>query len=334
MGTIALLSLFSFYTIATEKVEEIALTQLDQKRYELRWKPTDEGNVSYWVAASTSQDFIQHLVATTSETSIEVDGSFPYYGILAEDNGHFSPLSSLISIDEASLHSKDVSAKVRPYLLPNDHPIKSSLDALFSSDRVILNMKKLLKAGFQTAGPRKVTRLIVATHPDFPGYIFKLYLDAQRYHKDTPEHKLWMMRIQGVQLIQKEIDAHGWQGMFKVPKKWIYALPKDPDPSTDFLTKNYILVEEDMDIYPDAKNKKLWKSNQVSQELLSALFTILKNVGLNDCVKPDNIPFSKDGRVAFIDTQSFHESVPYKDFAPFLSEANQKYWKKLIKTAK
>lgn len=227
---------------------------------------------------------------------------------------------------------KPIWKKVAPHLLPNDHLIRESLDQLFSSDRVILNLKTLEQAGFKKCKPRKFTRLLVTTHPDFPGYIFKLYVDAQKYYKQLPEYEYWLMRIHGAQLIEQEILRLGLQTHFKVPKKWIYNLPEDPAPPEEFLRKNFILVEEDMSLFSDKENAEYWKSDSVTQTYLEGLFIILKNIGLHDCVKIDNIPFSKDGKIAFVDTQTFHEwPVRYKDLTPSLSPNNQSYWKKLIR---
>jgi len=222
------------------------------------------------------------------------------------------------------------SAQVAPYLLPQDHPIKPLLDVLFSSSRATFNLETLEKAGFSKTSPRKFTKLIVTRHPAIPGYVFKLYLDAQRFHKDLAEHHFWILRVQGSELVRSIIAAHGLESSFKVPYKWIYPLPKHPKPSKNYYPKHYILVEEDMYLLKDSDNKALWASSYVSQPLLQALYLILKQAGLYDCAKPDNIPFSVDGRIAFIDTQTHsHTNVDYNKLTPYLSPANQAYWKSL-----
>ena len=90
--------------------------------------------------------------------------------------------------------SKKVRAAVAPYLVPSDHPIKGVLDVLFTTSRVILNLDTLHKAGFAKTSPNKFTRVIVTAHPAIPGYVFKLYLDAQRDHKNMPESHYWLLR--------------------------------------------------------------------------------------------------------------------------------------------
>ena len=93
-------------------------------------------------------------------------------------------------------------------LLPVTHPIKPTLDFIFSQSRVILNLDTLEQAGFDYSKPRRFTDLIVATHPALPGYIFKLYLDAQRFHKDKPENYFWMLRVQGSGLVNNRLQQH------------------------------------------------------------------------------------------------------------------------------
>lgn len=218
---------------------------------------------------------------------------------------------------------------LKPYILRPDHPIKPRLDALFSQMRVTFNLKTLIKAGFAKTYPRKFTNLIVTKHPDIPGYVFKIYLDAQRYYKKRPEYDFWVLRIQGAQKIREAIESYGLQSLFKVPHKWIYILPRQHLPK-GYPNKYCILVEEDMSILSREENKKAWASDRVTPELLNYLWILLKGLGLSDCAKPDNIPFSTDGCIAFIDTETFGDKkVKYKKLIPHLSASNQKHWKLL-----
>ena len=135
--------------------------------------------------------------------------------------------------------------------------------------------------------------------------------------------------MQGAEKIRREIAKRGIDAYFKVPQKWIYAVPQVFLPPSGYQTKYYILVEEDMDIVSDDENKFIWASSQVTPQMLDSLFGLLKTIGLNDCAKPDNIPFSRDGRIAFIDTQAFYGRVDYSNLTPYLSRSNQIYWEQL-----
>lgn len=211
--------------------------------------------------------------------------------------------------------------------LPQNHPVHRKLDQIFAKERPLLSLKTLRRAGFQKTRPRKFTHLIVTRHPKIPGYIFKLYLDAQRFPHGKAESHFWKMRIQGAKKIRRLIAQKGWDKIFKVPRKWIYKTPSR-GLDCDYPVKLTLLVEEDMDLLPSQENRKRWK--KISPQKLRALHTILNKNGLKDCAKPDNIPFSRDGKIAFIDTQTHgEESIAYKKLLPFLNAPMQTYWKKL-----
>ena len=228
--------------------------------------------------------------------------------------------------------SKEVWEQVRDYLMPNDHPIKEKLDQIFLRSRALVDKKSMKAAGFAAAKPQHHTQIIVTRHPELKGYVIKAYRDDQDYHSGKPEHYFWIKRAIGAQLIQESITAHKYEHLFKVPKKWIYVLPDNPPPSPNYLRKMFILVEEDMELMDNKRNKKIWGSKWITQELLQALYTIATELGLFDCTKPSNCPFSIDGRVAFIDTQSFHKKrVKYHNLTPYLSPSMRSFWEELIK---
>lgn len=231
---------------------------------------------------------------------------------------------------EAAKHER-IHEIISPYLMPDDHPIKDDLDTLFGNYRATFNLDTLKKAGFDKAFPRKFTRLIVTRHPRFAGYIFKIYLDVQRYHSDKSEYTQWIARVKGAEAIREYIQHTGTEHLFKVPHAWIYALPAKPKCPEGYMPKDYILIEEDMDLISSEENKLLWASDEIEPSLLDAVFALVGEIGLDDCLKPDNLPFGEDGRIAFIDTESYGKKVKYKHLTSFLSEQNQEYWKQLIK---
>lgn len=224
---------------------------------------------------------------------------------------------------------EEVHDLVKPYLLPKNSPAHLTLDRIFSTNRVLANMKSLKKAGFNATPPRKFTKLLVATHTEFPGCFFKIYLDNQRYYQRTPEYKQWIQRIRGAELIRKEIKRKGWDHLFKVPKKWIYLLPALPVAARHTIPKYTILIEEDMVLMDRSANSARWRSDQISYELLSALFYLVQHLGLSDCLKLDNIPFSFDGKVSFVDTQTYNGSVNFELLYESLSPENKKVWQEL-----
>lgn len=230
--------------------------------------------------------------------------------------------------------SKLVSPKVwnlvQPYLMKEDHPIKPTLDAIVSKSSVFYDLHSMTKGGFDSAIPQHYTRIIVTRHPQLKGYVIKAYLDVQKYHNEKPEYYYWIKRVQGSRLIQSTIKKNHYEHLIKVPKKWIYLLPDHPPRSLKGKRKMFILVEEDMDILSDSVSKKMWGSEVVTEELLKALHTIIVKHKFSDCAKPANCPFSRDGRVALVDTQSFNrEHYGLFKLNPYLSPKMKLFWKSL-----
>lgn len=222
--------------------------------------------------------------------------------------------------------------QIEPYLMPEDHPIKAQLDEFFSRSRAIVSIKSMEKAGFINVFAQFHSHIVVTKHPEFPGYIFKIYLDAQRYYKNRSEFYYYIKRVEGAKKIQNLLDEKDWNDTIKVPKKWIYALPLEPSPPEELIRKNFILVEEDMDIYGSSMNKKLWKSDLITTDLLDKFYTVLEEIGLSDCAKLQNAPIARDGRIALIDTQT-HGCWPvtYYNMDYDLTPEMRSYWKKLRK---
>jgi hypothetical protein len=239
------------------------------------------------------------------------------------------------SVEAASPHpyiKEKIWDYVTPYLIPDDHPAKAKLDEIFSKTRVTTSIKTMEKAGFRNVVPQKFTHIIVTSHPELEGYIIKVYLDAHRYYKQRPEYMYYVWRAMGSRKIQKLLDEMGWNDTFKVPKKWIYPLPAEPSPPAELIRKNFILIEEDMDIFDTAENNRCWESDLVDKELIDKFYYIVTELGLSDCAKPPNAPFSKDGRIAFVDTQTFDSwPVSYEKLTSFLSDEMRAYWKQLTK---
>jgi hypothetical protein len=195
--------------------------------------------------------------------------------------------------------------QVAPYLMSDTHPLKQTLDDLFSQTRIIRDRESLLKAGFENPKPQPVTGVVVTRHPQMPGYVFKIYTDDRMtYYRNQPEYTTWMRRARGAALVRHEIARQGWQAYFKAPIKWIYALPPKPKASPGHLQKNFILVEEDMEILPNRESKKKWQDGTITPKHLRMLFHLLTTLGMADSCKYSNIPVCKDGRIAFVDTQS------------------------------
>lgn len=240
-------------------------------------------------------------------------------------------LHSMAGADEV-FHSAAVPQvvwdRVTPFLMPADHPAKDVLDTLFAKPDVLLSRATMQKAGFKVSKPRKRDNIFFATHKKLKGYFLKFYTDDQGA---LPDWYNWVQRAQGAVAIRQAIERHGYQKIFSVPRKWIYPIPRTALKPEQ---KSFILVAEDMHLVGSATNAARWKSRGwITEDKLRALYKLLREERLIDSVYVDNIPFAKDGRIAFIDTEHFHNCerrVPYERLTPRLPANLQSFWTEMI----
>lgn len=229
---------------------------------------------------------------------------------------------------------KDLWNTLKPYFLPEDHPIKEKLDTLFADQdfRVVTSKKTLLAAGFTLVHKGRRMHPSVYSHPDLEGYLLKVFVDKEYKLNDGEK---FLKRIRGAEVITRVIAENQFEDLFKVPKKWLYPLPEYPSPEASIRSrKNFILVVEDMDIYSNAENKELWATTMTPQ-LLQKVYTLLDEAGLYDSVFAFNMPFSRDGRIALVDTE-FYDRWPiyYGRLTKYLSPEMQRIWKIIYKSNK
>jgi hypothetical protein len=122
--------------------------------------------------------------------------------------------------------NKEMQSRIAPHLLPSDHPMRLKVDAIFSQSRVVESKRTLLDAGFVIiAGPMPHSFVIVARHPEVPGYVFKLYPDSEKRCRKNVPHWRWLVRrCEGAQGIRNIIKRKNIRH-FTVPDKWLCVLP-------------------------------------------------------------------------------------------------------------
>ncbi|MBN9377981.1 MAG: hypothetical protein BGO14_00660 [Chlamydiales bacterium 38-26] len=265
----------------------------------------------------------------------------------AEGNHHvervaFPPayphLEELMSASSAKLHfhsdyyayNPHVDANVWnnmvPYFLPENHPVKPKLDRLFRK-RVTQNKQTLKKAGFTEPEPKRFSKTIVSKNKKIPGYIFKFFHDEQ---KDIQDARNCLRRVTGAISVQEALNRYNINHLFVVPKKYIYPLPAHPSPTETSYRKNFVVVENELDIYTGKENNKMWKSPVINPITLTWTFWLLQELGLNDSPYSFNMPITRDGRIAFVDTEHHHKwPVPFEKLWPFLTPEMGSFWKNL-----
>lgn len=211
---------------------------------------------------------------------------------------------------------------VQPYLLPSNHPLKSKLDQIFLKMRATANSVAMTMAGFKSLDVWRWDKVYVAKHPDLKGYLIKAYLDDHLFMDD----KTLVNRIIGAENLRSGINAYGYQSFLKVPHKWLYPLPDSPSTLPGLHPKHFILIVEDMDIVDKQKNEKMYH-NSMSEKQLAALYVLINNFGLADSIYIYNIPFSKDRKIAFVDTER-HGLWPvnFEKLTPSLNSKMKKCW--------
>ncbi|MBA3237299.1 MAG: hypothetical protein H0T62_02990 [Parachlamydiaceae bacterium] len=226
---------------------------------------------------------------------------------------------------KTSVDDPEVLKKIKSYLLPDDHYSAGILKIIFSKRGVLSSVKALEKAGFEFICHRQGRGLLVVRHPLLKGYLLKIYLDIEKHS----EWVRWARRVRGARFMQAVLDKNTkFSKYFKVPKKWIYILPKKKRGKGDFPRESVLLIE-DMKLVDKQTTRELYKVLW-SYDRLEALYVIIKKCGFSDG-HIDNLPFSKDHRIAFIDTEYTNKSsVHFEWLTKWFSASKQRYWEALI----
>lgn len=220
-----------------------------------------------------------------------------------------------------SVMNEEEWALVKPYLLPYDSDLRKKLDLIFSDEHVIKNERTLQMNHFTIASWKGKNNILVAKNSNVKNYVFKLFLDSQGV---PHEWYHYIKRIEGSLAIGKMIASKGFEASFKVPKKCLYLLPKAQTKREGSL---FILVAEKIQLKSAEENRKKWKSSKLNETFLKQVYTLINELGLIDSVYIDNIPFSKDGKVAFVDTEHYNVfPVNFKKLEHYLHPTKKKIW--------
>jgi hypothetical protein len=227
-------------------------------------------------------------------------------------------------LEENALIHERMRSIISPYLLPLDHPMKPVLDHLFSQTRVTENMQSLVDAGFEVIAAMPRSYVVVVRHPAVPGYLLKLYLDSETRMKEGVPNWLWLtQRCIGASKIREIIHQKAIKHFF-VPDKWIYVLPIHPL-SSESSPQPLLVIASDVEPFSDTK--KDWKT-VVTKEHLNELFVIMKR-GYST-IQVANIPYTKSGKFAFMDTEYPCRSLNLEHVSKYLSPEMAKCWKRIV----
>lgn len=222
--------------------------------------------------------------------------------------------------------------RILPYLLPSDHPLKPALDAIFSASRALLDDEAFAQAGFETLYKQPRSFIRVAQHPNLPGHLIKANLDTGLKLKGHHTSWEWFLRrCETAETIRKIIAQKQFKH-FVVPEKYLYMLPEQPQPpnTSNYSRKFLVLLVEYMHLVPRSENLQLWLT-MITEEHLNELSEILNQLP-NMTLRPNNLVFTKEGKIAFIDTEYVHKELRNHDrLGKFLNPKMRAYWRSLIK---
>ena len=171
--------------------------------------------------------------------------------------------------------------------------------ALFVDPRMFDSRAAWTAAGFAVVAPGKVTECMAASHPSAPGYLFK------KYANDVPRKKQnenYEARIEGAAKLARFIKKKGLRHVV-VPQKSLRDLPRAFGPSSR------LLVVERLDVLgPD---ESVLRYRDIAEPVLREILTVFaKFEGLDSNAK--NIPFLRDGRVAFVDLENWERRKKHR----------------------
>lgn len=219
---------------------------------------------------------------------------------------------------------------MRPYVIPDKHPAKKTMDSIFS-ERVTYNEKLFLDADFKIISKRPRSYVYVARHPKLKGYIVKAYMDTEKRLKMRRDSWYWLVkRCEGAAKIKKIITEKKIK-YFSVADKWIYPLPDKNLPPRDKKHKRHLaaLLAKDMRLIPYQENLLKWKTI-VNKEYLDELYYVISRAK-GSSYRPDNIWYSYNNTFAFIDTEYPSKSPDYYSIREFLNASMREYWDSLVK---
>ncbi len=233
---------------------------------------------------------------------------------------HALPSSALFTANEWAI--------IAPHLLPDTHPIKPALDKIFSGDRAVRNEAAMKKAGFHLITEGHWSDTVIATHHKAEGYFFKLFTEDQAHIDEVTR---LIARIRGALYAQEIVSRHQWDKYFKVPRKWLYILPEDPNPIWGLPTKRVVLIAEDMRLLDKEASYAKWRSAAFNKKLFKAVFQVLTEGGFSDSSYAFNLPFAKDGRIALIDNDKHNKRpIPFHTLFRYLHPSIKTYGEQLV----
>lgn len=174
-------------------------------------------------------------------------------------------------------------------------PLSLDLKDLFDDRDMFDSPDDWRDAGFKLVRASTYTfKLMVAKHKDAKGYLFKKYSSHVSLDEQLEKYE---RRLEGARRLRSFFQQRKFKHLL-VPQKWLYELPKK------FTRERsaYVMIVEELPVFdresPELEFKHRNIDTDVLRELCAVFFAFKK---LDFTAK--NMPFTKKGQVAFIDTE-------------------------------
>lgn len=212
--------------------------------------------------------------------------------------------------------------------MPLDPRSFIDLNEIFGDPAMFNSRDAWEQAGFKVPDRYDNNKILVARHDAMPGYLFKKHANLVDLSKQQRNYE---RRIEGADRV-RSFSARRQLHRILVPHKWLYELPKN------FGTKKqtaYVLIVECLPILDLFASERAYGS--IDANLLGELCVVLHEFyGLDFSMT--NAPFTEDGRIAFIDTESWsrpkkkdHLGVIAKHVPPDIRDLAKKIFEGLRK---
>jgi len=202
------------------------------------------------------------------------------------------------------------------YLLEDTHPLYSTMQTLFNSKGVLSSEKSLEKRGFHILAVRAPS-FVVIKHHKIPGYVIKAHLEGSGRSLEQRWDN-FICRCAHALAIQQLIQDQGFKH-FAVPDKKIYVTDRGEP----------ILLATDMNILSYKQSQYAWK-HLAKKKHIEELYCLFES-GYGSSKLPENIPYTKEGFFALIDTERPAKMRPFSHFKDYLSAPMQDYFMVLSK---
>lgn len=211
--------------------------------------------------------------------------------------------------------------EIQAHVIPRKHKKNKQISKIFENHPHAMDTPQTVKkAGFTILFRQDKSKIVVLKHPDLKGYLIKGFLKCDIDPNWTfPAWQKLLDRCLGAQNIRKFIKKEKIKA-FVVPEKLLYEVPDGED--------TVVLLVTDMRLASIHKSYKVWKES-ISKRDLRELYAILSK-GYGSPRLPENVPYTKDGTFAFIDTEYPQRPVEYWKVGRYLSEEMKAYWEALV----